>query len=391
MDDFGYSVDVDLTDEEWERYLSHKRRWCELQPLLESRGYRLPKEFRPERVSVWDKRPEGYVDRPHYPHLLEGTRISDSRPVMLKLSRTDLWEAAIFEHLASIPDADNHTIPLYDVITPPADPEAPAQWCIVITPRLTDCRNRHFEKLREFVDFLSQVLEGVCFMHRYNIAHTCVPRIIHHATSQVCHSDVARTNIVWDDRQNLLDASDLKGKPKSKKRQPAQRKYYFIDFGLACSFPSFEERGLVKGVCGQHRNIPELSEDVPYDPFALDIRQIGEMLKRDYIEAYVGLDFLNPLMTRLRDDDPNKRPTANEALADFQVLVSALPEDKLRSRLVGRGEWPLGRRVVIFFICFWLVGNFIFLWHNWDRFKVPIMFDEVALRRSLNATLHTNP
>ncbi|KAJ7047632.1 hypothetical protein C8F04DRAFT_15324 [Mycena alexandri] len=375
MDDFGYSNEVTLTEEEWDRYLSHKRRWCELQPLLESRGYRLPKEFRPERVSAWDKRPDGYVDRPHYPHLLEGTRISDNRPVMLKFSRTDLWEAAIFEHLASIPDADNHTIPLYDVITPPADPEAPAQWCVVITPRLTDCRNRHFEKLREFVDFLSQVLEGVCFMHRYNIAHT----------------DVARTNIVWDDRQSLLDTSDLKGKTKSQKRQPARRKYYFIDFGLACSFSSFEERGFVKGICGQHRNIPELSEEVPYDPFALDIRQIGEMLKRDYIEAYFGLEFLDPLMVRLRADDPSTRPTATEALADFQVLVSALPEEKLRAQLIGRGEWPLGRRIVIFLICLWLVGNAVFLWYHWDRFKVPIMFDEVALRRSLNATLTENP
>ncbi|KAF7353021.1 NADH-cytochrome B5 reductase [Mycena venus] len=359
MDDFGYSIEVKLTDEEWDRYLSHKRRWCELQPLVESRGYRIPKEYRPERVSAWDERPKGYVEEPHYPHLLEGTRISDNRPVMLKFSRTDLWEAAIFQHLASIPDTDNHTIPLYDVITPPGEGDSPAEWCIVVTPRLTDCKERHFDKLRDFVDFLTQVLEGVCFMHRYNIAHT----------------DVARTNIVWDARQNLPDPKE-KDKSKSKKTGPARTKYYFIDFGLACSYTSFEERGLVKGICGQHRNIPELSEEIPYDPFALDIRQIGEMLKRDYTEAYLGLDFLGPWMARLRDDNPTKRPTAEEALAAFQALVSTLPEDKLKARLIARGEWPFGRRIIFILVGLWMFGNGMFLWWNWDRFNVPIVVVE---------------
>ncbi|KAJ7117342.1 hypothetical protein C8R43DRAFT_104212 [Mycena crocata] len=350
MDDFGYSLEVKLTDEELGRYLAHKRRWCELQPLIESRGYHLPKEYRPDRASAWNERPKGYLEEPHYPHLLEGTRISDKRPVMLKFSRTDLWEATIFEHLSSIPDPDNHTIPLYDVITPPSKEDEPTQWCVVVTPRLTDCRNRHIDKLRDFVNFLTQVLEGICFMHRYNIAHT----------------DVARTNIVWDARQNLPE------KGKAKKKPPPPIKYYFIDFGLACSYSSFEERGLVRGICGQHRNIPELSEEIPYDPFALDIRQIGEMLKRDYVEIYLGLDFLDPWLARLRDDDPAKRPTAPEALAGLQVLVSALPEEKLKARLIMRGEWPFGRRIIVVAIFLWILGNGTFLWWNWDRFNVPI-------------------
>ncbi|KAJ7228918.1 hypothetical protein GGX14DRAFT_415761, partial [Mycena pura] len=158
MGDFGFS-EVKLTDEEWDKYLAHKRRWCTLQPLIESRGYRLPKECNPDRVSAWNERPKGYVQGPQYPHLVEGTRISDNRPVMLKFSRADLWEATIFEHLASIPDQDNHTIPLYDVITPPDDPTSETQWYIVVTPRLNDCRNSHLDKLSDFVNFLTQVLE----------------------------------------------------------------------------------------------------------------------------------------------------------------------------------------------------------------------------------------
>jgi hypothetical protein len=82
MDEFGYSLEVKLTDEEWASYLSHKRRWCELQPLLEFRGYRLPKEYRPERVSAWDERPDGYVEEPHVRFLSVGIqRCVDFYPV----------------------------------------------------------------------------------------------------------------------------------------------------------------------------------------------------------------------------------------------------------------------------------------------------------------------
>ncbi|KAJ7068030.1 hypothetical protein C8F01DRAFT_587278 [Mycena amicta] len=355
-EDFGFDTDIKLTDEEWDRFLAHKRRWCNLQPLIESRGYRLPKEYHPDRVGAWKERPKGLIDEPLYPHLLEGLRVWDKRPVMLKLSRMDLWEATIFEHLASIPDADNHTIPFYDLITPPEDPTSTYQWCIVVTPRLTDCRDSHLRTFTDLINFITQVLEGVCFMHRYNVAHT----------------DVARTNLVWDARPNIPD--DGRGSEEHgflsgllKKKPETEKRYYFIDFGLACSFASFEERGLVKGICGQHRNIPELSEDVSYDPFPLDIRQIGEMLKRDYIEVYIGLDFLEPWLSRLRHDEPTKRPTATEAIAEFQQLVSTLPEVKLKSRLYKHGEWPNYGRITAFAVFIWLMANVLFLWYNWEH------------------------
>ncbi|CAK5262966.1 unnamed protein product [Mycena citricolor] len=357
MDEYGYSLEVKLTDEEWERYLAHKRRWCRLQPLIETRGYRIAKQYNPDTVSAWKERPKGYVDEPNYPHLLEGVRISDKRPVMLKFTRTDLWEAQIFQDLASFPDADNHTIPLYDVITPPHDPDSQMQWCIVVTPRLTDCRERHFRTLEDLVQFITQVIEGVCFMHRYNIAHT----------------DVARTNIVWDKRPIDDDPLDRKGKPKSRRPTVAPRRYYFIDFGLACAFPSFEERGRVQGLCGQHRNIPELSEEVPYDPFPLDIRQIGEMLTRDYTQVYAELEFLEPWIARLRDDDPTKRPTAPETLAYFQNLVASLPEEKLKAQVYGRNEWPNGRRFMTYAVIIWFFANAVFLWWNWKRLTTPIV------------------
>ncbi|KAJ7638558.1 hypothetical protein FB45DRAFT_1023336 [Roridomyces roridus] len=330
-DPFGYSLEVKLTDEEWDTYLSHKRRWCQLQPLVESYGYRMPKEYNPDRVSAWNERPKGYVEEPHYPHLVEGQRISDKRPVMLKFSRIDLWEATILNHLASIPDSDNHTIPLYDVITPPPSGDEPAQWCIVVTPRLTDCRNRHFDKLRDFLNFLRQVLEA---------------RRMFYAPIQR-RSHLERTLSGIHDKIYPIPRIQKNG-------------------GL------FEERGLVRGVCGQHRDIPELSEDNAYDPFPLDVRQIGEMLKRDYTELFHGLEFLEPWVARLRDDDPKKRPTAPEALEQFQDLISTIPEQKLKARLMGHGDWPYGYRMIWVGVLFWLFANGMLLWWNWDRFNVAV-------------------
>nr|GAT53903.1 NADH-cytochrome B5 reductase [Mycena chlorophos] len=346
-DGFGFDdvLDVTLTDEEWDRYLDHKRRWCRWQPLIESKGYKIADDLNPDRVDTFKERPKGPVEEPLYPHLLVGTRMWDKRPVMLKLSRTDLWEATIFEHLASIPDPDNHTIPFYDLITPPEEPTSEYQWCIIITPRLTDCRNSHLRTVRDLVDFVTQVVEGVCFMHRYNVAHT----------------DVARTNIVWDERPNVPD--HVRVEPDSlllrwfKKKPPVVRKYWFIDFGLACSFSSYESRGLVKGLCGQHRNIPELSEEVAYDPFPLDIRQIGEMLNRDYLALYKGAQFLVPWVARLRHDDPTQRPTATQALAELQHLTSSLSEEKLSSRIYKHGDWPYLARNTAFVLLVWFILN----------------------------------
>lgn len=58
---------------------------------------------------------------------------------------------------------------------------------------------------------------------------------------------------------------------------------YFIDFGLVVAYKNYAARGKVSGTVGPHRNIPELSEDIPCDPFKLDIRQIRETTKNDLI------------------------------------------------------------------------------------------------------------
>jgi len=59
-------------------------------------------------------------------------------------------------------------------------------------------------------------------------------------------------------------------------------KYYYVDFGLSTHFPPDAESRVVVGVAGRDQEVPELSEDVPYDPFKVDVFIIGNMLRNEF-------------------------------------------------------------------------------------------------------------
>jgi hypothetical protein len=62
-------------------------------------------------------------------------------------------------------------------------------------------------------------------------------------------------------------------------RLDAGVKYYFIDYGISSYFPPGSRRELVLGIAGRDQDVPELSDDVPYDPFKVDIFTIGNVIR----------------------------------------------------------------------------------------------------------------
>ena len=72
-------------------------------------------------------------------------------------------------------------------------------------------------------------------------------------------------------------------------------KYYFIDFGISVHIPDNLHSKLVTGIEGRDQDPPELSLDVGYDPFKLDIFIIGNMLKREFMVVSVFADANWPL------------------------------------------------------------------------------------------------
>jgi hypothetical protein len=55
-------------------------------------------------------------------------------------------------------------------------------------------------------------------------------------------------------------------------------RYFYIDFGLSRWHPHGHESAKALGVVGQLKDIPELSATVPYNPFKLDICQLGRTI-----------------------------------------------------------------------------------------------------------------
>jgi hypothetical protein len=54
--------------------------------------------------------------------------------------------------------------------------------------------------------------------------------------------------------------------------------------------------------------------------------------------AKLGLEFIEPLVADMVQDDPAKRPNMDEVVAEFEVIRRGLSTSTLRSRVVERDE-----------------------------------------------------
>ncbi|KAG8998466.1 hypothetical protein FRB93_013698 [Tulasnella sp. JGI-2019a] len=130
-------------------------------------------------------------------------------------------------------------------------------------------------------------------------------------------------------------------------------RYFLIDFGIS----TLGEDQTV-GLRGQEA-APELSEDVPYNPYKLDVYILGMAYQKFLVEVHVlvlckphfflisdmslhkrnlGVDFVKPLITYMTPEAPEDRPSAAEAVERFKSIRSTMTEHQLSQRL-----WPLKR------------------------------------------------
>lgn len=132
-------------------------------------------------------------------------------------------------------------------------------------------------------------------------------------------------------------------------------KYYFIDFGISTRF-GLGEPTLVVGAIGRDKELPELSEVVQYNAMQADVFILGNMYRKDLLQVsadivalvqqsdtlstqrYHGLDFLDPLISSMTERVPSQRPTAPNALSQFNIIKSNLNTLVLRWRLRPREE-----------------------------------------------------
>ncbi|KAI0676773.1 kinase-like domain-containing protein [Trametes maxima] len=305
------------------RLSNQERYWQEHQEFLESRGYLLRPRYKPGWVPSWTGNPtfnvlrtEDAIRLPFRPNVVDATRVSDGTLVYLKKVPSSSHELEILSYLSSEEmrhDPRNHCVPLLDVLQDHSDPST----VFMVMPFLRYIDSPQFETVDDTLECLDQVLEGLVFIHDHGVAHR----------------DCAFKNIMMDasslypqgfhpvSQTKLPDVSDT---APTLSRSAAPVRYYFIDFGISTRFTPNSSR-LVLGAMGLDQEPPELSEDVPYDPFKLDIFLIGNLIRREFLAKYSNLTILEPLIERMVHQDPALRPSAAEACRQFKSVRRKMP------------------------------------------------------------------
>ncbi|KAH9973838.1 kinase-like domain-containing protein [Lactifluus volemus] len=277
-----------------ERLSSHEVKWRDRQPFLESKGYMLRPRFRPG----WELKPrrlcEDFPLLPLRPLLVDATRISDGKLVYIKEVET----------------GDLESLPILDTFVDYADESI----SYIVMPFLRLLDNPPFETVGEVVDFADQILEGLVFMHSHGVAHRdCSPKNV---LMDASHMFPLGFHPVKD-----LLLPDISNPAPIIPRRHAGVKYYFIDYGISSYFPAGGSQDhQVLGLAGRDQDVPELSDEVPYDPFKVDIFTIGNVFFRKFCNDYSNLRFFRPLAVSMTQLDPTRRPTAEEALRQWRAI-----------------------------------------------------------------------
>ncbi|KII93067.1 hypothetical protein PLICRDRAFT_378476 [Plicaturopsis crispa FD-325 SS-3] len=322
-----------LEDTENGRYdlMPAEEMWRDLRPTLEARGYRL----RPRYDANWKPSWLGTHIDPHWcedsikpdvHNIIDAVR-DDGLGVAIKRIESGPNEVEIAKFLSSPALRDhpsNHCVPILDVFS---DPIQPGRTYIVM-PNLRPFDLPKFMYFDEVVDFVSQTLQGILFMHENNVAHLdCGAfNIMMDATPLYPHG--------WHPwRLNYApNATTELSAPPSRTDHHVQ--YYLIDYGLSLRFfPGGSSIIRTRGGIPQEKTVPELSIDEPYDAYKVDIYILGCVYRKELYEKFTGLEFLLPLILTMTDQEPSRRPTAAEAFAQFHRIQAQLDLASTR--------WPL--------------------------------------------------
>ncbi|THG96233.1 hypothetical protein EW026_g5568 [Hermanssonia centrifuga] len=223
-------------------------------------------------------------------------------------------------------DPRNHCVPILDYFVDEDDTSI----SYMVMPFLRLTNNPPFETVNDIIDFGNQLLQGLVFMHE----------------QQVAHRDCSEKNIMMDadslfpkgyhpvQSHHLPDASAL---APQLWRAKGHIKYYYVDFGISVHLPTDSPK-LVVGGYGRDQDVPELSFDVPYDPFKVDIFILGNMFKREIYNNYSNVDFLLPFINVMTQNDPKARPDAPEAEKIWGNICAKVSGLQRGWRLRGRNE-----------------------------------------------------
>ncbi|GLB34249.1 putative protein kinase [Lyophyllum shimeji] len=300
----------------------HEEPWRDRYAFLLSKGYQLRARYEPDWSPSWltvDIDP-AYCDdviNSVLHMVLDAERLVDGTTVCIKRinPETVTDEVKIAKYLSSaemLCDSKNHCVPIWDSFRDPTIPKVE----YIIMPPLRPFDDPEFGAVGEVVDFVTQMIEGMVFMHRHLVAH----------------GDLTTPNIMMDARPILPTGWHFVAQHRTPDGvtpiSPLARidhpvRYIIIDFDCAV----------------------RLSEDQPHLITDFGGRDGDPRNIKDFYQKYEGLDFLASLIDFMKTADFRQRPDAEMALQYWLSIRAHVDIGKARWRLQKRKE-TIGERVL---------------------------------------------
>ncbi|KAH9935121.1 kinase-like domain-containing protein [Epithele typhae] len=313
-----------------------EQKWVARQPALHARGYSLRTRYIPGWQPSWI----GTNRRALYcedsictiiPSVMDATRQEDGQLVAIK-TVSESQELKIAQFLTSLDEPRNHCVSVLDVFPDSLEPGI----TLMVMPYLRPYNNPPMATIGELFAFIDQTLEGLSFLHSHRVAHR----------------DVAPSNIMMDASAlfpeghhpvRLQATPDAVYDAKYHPRTGRPVRYLYIDFDCATVFDDGKP-SMVLGVIGRDREVPELSDLVPYDAFKVDIYALGNMYFKEFFITHKHMEFLQPMIDHMKQHDPSARPSIEEVIRQWGAIRS---NNKSRSswRLALKTETSVSRLV----------------------------------------------
>ncbi|KAH8103567.1 kinase-like domain-containing protein [Cristinia sonorae] len=314
-----YDTSASHKEQQFTSLSPHELQWRARYEGLLLRGYQLRPRYHPNWKPSWigTDTPadtcEDFVET-IYSNVLDATKLDGNRMIYMKVIPQESSEfkiACMVSPTEHNRNPNNHCVPILDAFPDPIN----AANGILIMPYLHPCNDPKFESVEQLMDFIKQTLEGLSFLHSQGVAHR----------------DCWTTNIMMDGRILYPDghhpitprlAPDLSRHSTVLKRSNHPIKYYFIDFGLSSYFEVGESPYVLGTKCAC-KTPPELSNQIPYNAFMLDVYILGRVYESE-LQAFSGVDALKSLAAAMTEKQPERRPTAEDSLRMFHDIRHGL-------------------------------------------------------------------
>ncbi|KAH8107720.1 hypothetical protein BXZ70DRAFT_884776 [Cristinia sonorae] len=318
--------------------------WREKQHFLLTRGYKLRPRYHPDWKPSWNTEVEydiwpedAFVYHPRS-YMIDATRMSDGKLVQIRRVYAGDTESSICNELSKYADDKNHAIPVLDYFKNPTEPYL----AFMVVPFLRQIDDPPFETVGDVVDFVSQILEGLVFLHDYGLVHG-------HCTYENLAMDTSGLypKGFHPIKTDMLPDSYTPVAPLPRSGQPIR--YYFTNFKKSVwrSSPG-ARKTVLSAVSGKARHEPDKAPRNHHtDQMKSDVEMLGHVLQNQLYSRYSNLEFLKPLIDQMVIEDLRNRSSSKQALIQWSTIKESLSWPRTKRRLRSRQRSSVFRAIYI--------------------------------------------